>query len=277
MNEWSALVEDLEEDLGGALCIVANHWVQPHRSYDFDRMASRMIVDALYDLARSEHGAERARLIVFGAGRGGHPGFVQALTRAARAHWDELVVCVPYFSTGIYSLLALEADAVILHPYGALGAVDDGGVEPLLDTPDPSANDRWGALSRSMAARAVEEVSKCTPEDFVRARLGSELGHCSDELANLGLDVLETKRSSLELMWRLYESIETELGLRSSLVPRYTESDLADEVEFEMAVGLAAALIQTRVSSSRYVMDTGRPDPDTGHYAGDWETDSTRV
>jgi hypothetical protein len=98
-------------------------------------------------------------------------------------------------------------------------------------------------------------------------RLGTDHGLGADELAEAGFEVEATDDDAL---WQLYLAAEEALGILSSPAPRYTESDIGTEVEFEPAVGLLGALVESRKSSYDFELDTGRPDPDTGRYAGAW-------
>ena len=266
-------IEDLTEH---DVLVLGSHWNKVERAHDLDARAARVAIDALDRLARDD--SKRDHLLIYCVGRGGHPVFAQTVSRAAGAHWSTFRVYLPYFCSGFATQLALEADALSLHAYGALGAVDDGNVSVLEARDEGSdfgplegpATDEWRRLSRRVAERSIVRNEHAFSVDaFCHASIGREVGYSSRDLKAHGFDV-ETLDCA-DAAWTLFNQLEDELGLMQQLAPRYSASDIGDEVEFEMATGLTAGVIETRLDAYRYVMDTGRPHPDTGVYDGDWQ------
>lgn len=280
MADVESLIGRLEDASDSDVLVLASHWTRLERSYDFDAAAARIVIDALSNLAEGDC---TDTLTLFAAGRGGHPGFSQTVLRVARAHWPNLRLYIPYFSSGFVTLLAFDADEVILHPYAALGAVDDGNVSALESREEGQdfgpvegpTTDAWRRLARQVASRVLARQDlEVDTEIFAHDSLGREVGFGAADLDEMGFPMVDADYG--DAAWQLFAALEDELGFTQQLAPRYTKSDIGTEVEFEMATGLDAAAIQTRLDAYRYVMDTGRPHPDTGVYDGEWSKVDSR-
>ena len=248
------LVEALSQAVGMPVVTCVSGW-RSDVAVDFDEVAARHLID------RFEGYRKQRSVALFLMGRGASVGFADLVRRASRH--IELHVLVPYLVTGRVGLAALSGHALRLGRYGAIGSVD----APCAHSTNPADV----AASRGMARRILktEDVSRLT-----HALLGAGQGLSPDELAKLGLPASDLDADADSATWALFEAYEQALGLREGPARRYEESDVGDEVEWEFAVGLPGGFIETSDDSLVYLLDTGRPDPDTGQLAGRWTSDA---
>lgn len=100
--------------------------------------------------------------------------------------------------------------------------------------------------------------------------LGNHLALSAAELNTLGVASQTAAGQQAALIWRIYESYEQEFKVLHPAVPRYTESEFADEVEFAPAMEIKGAMIEGAQQKFVYELDTGRPDPESGMLDGVW-------
>ena len=292
----SATRAELLEELGDilqmpVLALVAG-WHGDHL-VNLGEEGARAFVEVL-DRELEQCPEEPDSLALFAVGRGGFPGFADAVVRALGGRKLEITTIIPYRVDGVFTLLSLAADQRIIHPYGALGAYDrrpigktmaalDSEVARVMDEPAANADQRAVALAyerrqAQLAHRLMERLTGGT-ESGLGARIERELsaetlgcdlalGHA--DLERIGLSARLAGEQQASTIWRLYRAFEEELEYLEPPTPRYTQSDVADEVEFEPAMGLTGALIETAHQSLRYELDTGSPDPDTNMLTGEW-------
>jgi hypothetical protein len=218
---------------------------------DLDELAARHLIE------RIEAVAEDGPVALFLAGRGGTLGFADLVRRTARR--VELHVVIPYLSTGRVALAAVSGAMLRVGRYGAIGAFD----APCANVSIPV--DSGAALG--LARRVLDD----DPAALSVAALGSEGGLAGDEIAALlGRCVVAVEPAADAIAWELFQAYESALGLLESPTPRYEESEVGDEVEWEFAVGVPGAFIESDDVSRVYLLDTGKPDPDTGRLDGEW-------
>jgi hypothetical protein len=281
-NPRQELLADLEETHGGRAMLIAAS-SREDLATDLDASAARAFIEVFDRLDTPEQ-----LTLVFDA-RGGRAEFADAVTRVLRASGTRLHLIVPTTSNGVASLLALSADELTIHDYAGLGAYDVGpmrldaerldhrlfddipalgGIDYAHDPKLPvrlAAGLRERRLCRELARRlASEDVAY---DRLSVEHLGDRLALGASELADAGFPAGGTDE---ELVWKFTLTVEETLGSLEAPPPRYTESDLGDEVEFEPAVGLTVALVESAEHSLTRVLDTGRPHPETGEYQGHW-------
>lgn len=244
--------EALEARLQMPVVAFASSW-RSDLAVDPDEAAARVLIDHLETL---EFLTRPVALVVIG--RGGALGFSDLVYRATRR--AEVHTVVPYLVTGRVGLAALSGQSVALGRYGAVGAYDAPGAHRSLEVDEPSSR---GFATRLLGGSA--EVGRLS-----RHRLGEGQGLLADELAELGSRARPLDGPDDEAAWELFASYEEALGLRDAPTRRYRESDVGDEVEWEFATGVPGAFVETREASTTFLLDTGRPDPDTGRLTGSW-------
>ncbi len=277
-------IEALEKALDADVIVIGNSW-SSGRAYDLDWEAGRVFVEGVS--LRAAKSRPRAAIVL--ACTGGHPSFAQTAVRAIRAHYATFDVVVPYMTNGAGALIALAADNILLHPYAGVGALDVGPINPQVPEMDSTvyedvpalgglgevgpelvatlaAERHWKRMARNLARRLTTN----TIDALLLDELGEELHLGSAELAEHGFSAALCNADSVEAVWSLYRDLEEVLGLLTEPPPRYSESDLANEVEFEPAFGLVGGLFASTAHRSEYIMDTGRPHPDTNVFAGEW-------
>lgn len=114
------------------------------------------------------------------------------------------------------------------------------------------------------------EVSARVESALSWRALGDRLALSASELDALGVRSRSASSASSALIWELFESYERDLNVLRPAVPRYTESAIADEVEFTPAMEITGAVIEGAHQKFVYELDTGRPDPETGVLNGAW-------
>ncbi len=288
------LLSELADAMGMPVVAVVSGWFGDH-VVNLDELAARAFIDVLD--GELEHHDDTDHIGLFLLGRGGFPAFADGLWRALRGHGLASTAVVPYRIDGAHSLVALSAEERLFHPHGALGAYDRRplgrvkarldadvvfglGEMPALGIDDPATiaeiayERRQAQLAHHVMARMVGGTDSGVGARIERAMnaraLGTELGLSAGELERLGLDCQTLADERAALVWQLFEAYEVELELLEPPTPRYTESDVANEVEFVPATGVTGALIEGAHQSLCYELDTGRPDPDTNMLDGEW-------
>lgn len=201
----------------------------------------------------------------------------------------------PYGALGAYDRPALgrvrwELNAEIMRHLGGLTAPvvapeADGAPNPwnpraLLDLGGRAwqAHLAAASLHRMLAAHSHhEERSNGDAELTVRIEralstrfLGHDLALSASEIDALGLATRCLQAEPAEIAWELFELYERGLGILEPPAPRYTASEVADEVEFALATDIVGAIIEGSHRRLVFELDTGRPDPDTSMLLGQW-------
>ena len=115
-------IRKLEKELDCRVMLVASTW-RDDIAFDLDETAARRFID-LFDAL--PHDGEVAVVLW---SRGGHVGFADWVVRVLRAKAERVVAVVPTLINGAASMIALSADEIVLHPYGAVGAYDVGPIQ----------------------------------------------------------------------------------------------------------------------------------------------------
>ncbi len=287
---------ELEDTFGVPVMLIASRW-REERAVDLGREAARTFFD-IFDGLPGEYDRPPEKIGLFLVGRGGRTAFVNAVCRTLEGFGVDYRCFVPGVVNGGYTLLALGADEIVCHPYGGLGAYDAPPARRLAGRLDLSTlaairphldGDREGlhhelpriaetAHLRSLARRQLERVVDGTESgtgaraarELTVEQLGEEVSLGASDLAGLGLEGRGADEAEREVMWRLYREIESDLDLRREVPERYTESELAEEVEFKPARAVPGAIIESAHHSAMYQLDTGSPDPDTNMLDGSW-------
>lgn len=246
----------LEERLQMPVVAFASSW-RSDLAVDPDETAARVVIDFLEEAGFLDHPVALVMI-----GRGGELGFCDLIFRAARG--VELHTIVPYLVTGRVGLAALAGSSVALGRYGAIGAYDAPGAHPSLRVE--------AHASRSFVGRLLSDVGD-DADGLSTSRLGQGQGLLANELAQIGAQSRSLDGADDDAAWNLFAAYEQSLGLRGSPRHRYSESDVGDEVEWEFATGVPGAFVESASASSVFVLDTGRPDPDSGRLFGNWRVD----
>jgi len=301
MSRPNELLSTLEAGLERALFVVAT---ARERDYEPDQEAVRVFKEAA--MRRSESGDRYERAAVMIVGEGGYPAFAEGVARALGAFWTGFDLVLPSRTRGTASLLCLKAERILCHPWASVGAYDAG---PVLDNPGRLIPSIWDdvpamggieisgslpgqlarhrhfcRLSRSLAQRWGEQMAEIRGHESAKPilnglsqfELGTSLGLDWKELSALGLHSENLSGELARTAWQLYRTYESDLGLMRTPAPRYSPSDIADEVEFEAAEYLVAGIIETCEDDFLFQVDTGRPHPDTGTLQGEWTLEKAR-
>ncbi len=286
----------LEDTFGVPVILIASRW-REERAVDLDRRAARTFLE-IFDAMPGEYDRPPETIGLFLVGRGGRTTFVNAVARVLDGYGVDYRCFVPGIVNGAYTLLGLGAEEVVCHPYGGLGAYDApparrlegridvetlGALRPHLDGESEGIGGELPRLAqaahlRSLARWQLERVVDGTDDgvgarvarELPVARLGAEVALGASDLAGLGVEARRADEAEREVMWRLYREVEADLGLRGEVPERYTESELAEEVEFEPARVIPGAIIESAYSSGVFQLDTGSPDPQTNMLDGTW-------
>jgi hypothetical protein len=288
-----APLETLERTFDMPVVAIASRWRDAH-AVDFDRDAVRIFADVLGELRTEDDIGEIALFLL---GRGGHPSFADGVCRLLDGFDLEWTCLIPRVVDGAYTLLALAADEIVVHPYGGLGPFDAPPSRRLggrLDLETLSALERRGLrgevdeervpevaetahfqhLARRHFDRLFDEADTRSESRVAEAlgweRLGRQLALSAPELDTLGLPARSAGPEEREAMWSMHGALEATLDLRGPRPERYTESEYGEEVEFEPAEWVAGGLIESSRTAILYELDTGKPDPDTNMFDGAW-------
>lgn len=225
---------------------------------------------------------EKYTVVLFGGG--GELGFADSVKRTL-GNFDAIV---GDRISGSLSLLALCADTIQMSKHGAIGAFDSGlfwrpdasidgfvyddipALGGLKTDHDPMMPGRVAQL-RNFQRRAKIWLEANGPtfeiDRLKSVNLGLDTGLSETQIGELGFSTNALNASDL---LDLLNVLDEKLGNKSVPLLRYSESDLADEVEFEFAAEVPGAIISTSERSFTYALDTGNPNPDTGQFVGGW-------
>lgn len=285
MLELQSLLGRLEKTAG--LDVVVCGWSGGiNAGMDPDRRAATE-VQRCVELPR------RDGVILLVAGRGGTASFADAAMRALRTAYDRIEVVVLSDVSAAGTLLALGAHRCYFAPNGALGAYDAGPQMPgpsrltpreFDDVPammgiDLGGNPGFQARLAHMKheARVARNLAERWLGDARRSMFSTLSVHeLGDSLALDHLELDDPSFAPLPEAWRRdVEEIQNMLEARlhadgKEEAPRYTASGIGEEVEFEPAEDIVVGLIASGSFESRFVVDSGRPHPETGVYVGIW-------
>lgn len=287
----TALLSQLENSLGVPTVAFFANWAGEY-SVDADEEAGRLLTQIVVDRLRKE--SSDAVALVLGA-RGGYPAFADVVLRTVR-HLDvDLQAVIPWRIDGAASLIAIAADQVLLHPQAGVGPVDSGLCVVPKKELDASLIDycpvepmQIGALEQGEEV----ELARLTHDRFVRHQQrrmaeryapvsgvpklveewlgrGGTLGR--SELVERGIDARVTPAPLAEQLEELREWARQALHLFRRPEERFQFSgELADEVEFEPAMDVAAGAIASIDRVWLHELDTGSPDPHAPRLLGEW-------
>ena len=276
------ILSRLERETGGDVISVFWQNVPPH-AFDPGRLAAR----ALKRCAVATKRKERVTLAL--AGRGGLAEFADHGMRALRAVYERVDVVVCGDVTAAGTLLALAADQTALSPLGSIGAYDAGPIGAGPNVLSPKVFDdvpAMGGIDLASEPGLQGRLAYHRHEARVARNLAERLltGDRRDLFSRLSfhelgdgtaLDLRELSGFEFHRVsarWdELHHKAEKTFGLPvEESTQRYSVTGLGDEVEFEPAEDVTVAIFESPRFSTTFVVDTGRPHPDTGNYLGDW-------
>ncbi|MFW5968398.1 MAG: SDH family Clp fold serine proteinase, partial [Persicimonas sp.] len=252
-----AFREELADELGMPVITVVSGW-EGNTVVNLGEEAARAFL-AVLD-AELEGRKRRPKSVgLFLIGRGGFASFADGVTRALEGRDLSLRALIPYQTDGAFSLISLAAKRCLLHPYGALGAYDRRPLGRIVEEIDAeliaelsisadevaaddevvariAAERRHARLARRLMERLVggadSKLASRLAAQMSAEVLGRQLALSAAELKDLGVSAKLAGGDLAETMWALYRAYATELGVLEPAIPRYTESEVADEVEF---------------------------------------------
>lgn len=274
------------ERLADADVILVGWVTGAYAGLDPDRVAAHEVRQCAERVRRSS-----ALLVI--TGRGGTAAFADSALRALRSVYTKVEVLVLEEVSSAGTLLALGADRCLLGPLGALGAYDAGPSMPgpsrfspreFDDVPamgnidlsmDPGFPARLahhkheGRVARNLAERWLGTERRALFSSLSVHELGDSLALDLRELSGFGFEALpEAWRASVaEIAQWCRDTLRAELADQEL---RYTASGIGEEVEFEAAAELTVACVASSRFYSAFVVDSGRPHPDTGIFLGTW-------
>jgi hypothetical protein len=288
------LFERLQNTTGLPAIVLAANW-RGEYAVDLDEAACRVFFDLIRESGLEE--ADQIALVI--AVRGGWPAFADGVLRILRGLNIGVRAYVPCRIDGAGSLLAIGARELVVHPFGGMGPVDAGpNVEPAgpLTIDGLELMRRWGleeprgrrekkAFARLARAAQLREVSQILARRtgrnagldlssveamFTRAMgEGTTLG--ADELKAIGFAARAGEAEENMAVWAMFEHYEQALKILEGPAPRFVPSEeWVDEVEFEPAMDVPAAVMATEEVEVFFDLDTGSPDPDMERLHGRW-------
>lgn len=298
----SDLLAAFADELGMPVIAIASGWTGNNLANLGEEGARAFIKVLDAELAACTTMPESLGLYL--VGRGGFAGFADGVWRALSGRGIAVTAIVPHRIDGVASLLAASSQRRLMHPYGALGAYDRrplGRLHAKLDSDtlhglagleelgrveledtriaEIACERRQAQLSRQVMRRMLGGTESGLGARIERQlcadALGVDLALSGAELDKLGLDTTVADGRTAELIWQLYEAYERELEVLEAAMPRFTQSQVADEVEFAPATGKTGAIIEGVHDELRYELDTGSPDPDTDMLKGEWLWDQS--
>lgn len=297
---YSLPVEHIQDGLralqaraGHPFLLIASSASSP-RSHDLDAAGAQVALEMVRRMPRGELG-----LVLLC--RGGHALFADTLRRALSCHEVKTALLLGRVD-GAGAVLSMLAKHLVLAPGSGLGSPASGPVGALAGAWSPEIMEHVSedlfaldevdrrrvlslarqhhaqlmlqrAMNMALAARAMSgwgEQLEQLAASLSLEELGGQLALGAQELGALGVSARWTSPQEDELVRGVSEEVEDFLGLKTRPPAAYTASGIGSEVEFEMATGEPGALIATAQSAHVLELDTGRPDPDTGVYQGDW-------
>ncbi|MEM1349557.1 MAG: hypothetical protein AAGI01_13425 [Myxococcota bacterium] len=277
----------LQSQLERPVVVVAAGW-RAEAAVNLDGDAARCLTDVLRAAADNP--------VLALLGEGGRVAFADHARRMLRA--AGVTALLLERARGVFALTALACAHRWFARGAGLGAPDAGPLGRQAGPVDLDVHEALGALG--LHAKDAEEhkrhvalghawVERAQCRQVLRAiaasqgwdvdrllrgagasGLGRALALDHAELTELGATSSALDAEHEEAAWALYEALENTLGLRAKPAPRYTESVLGDEVEFEMASEQIGAVMSCDGCAFVFEQDTGRPHPDTNVFMGDW-------
>lgn len=321
MDLQRSAITRLETRLDADVCVLAARW-RAERAVDFDEDVVRRVSSLLPTRGEAdttsagvsastsdvetppasptlEEQSRRPVALVL-IGRGGRPGFADALLRFLAARGRPVIAALPTRVCGAFSIVALGARRIAMHPLAGLGAYDAlparrpeptpsveslTGLEATADGVEQNGPDRrryelgrvahLRRLARTVVDRIFEGAASGQGERIADKlcveRLGFELGLSADELHSVGLPAILMRGEDRAALWDLYEQVEAELRLDGPAPKRYVESEDGDEVEFEPARDVPGAIVATRDGTAEMTLNTGKPHPETEMLEAEWQ------
>ncbi len=289
---------DKEEGAGAAL-VIAVGWRDAY-AHNLDEDAARSLLEVVHETAAAYPDNEGLDLIVWA--RGGHARFADAAHHILAHHRVRRVYVVGAVD-GVGTLLALLGEEIIMGEGARLGAPAVGPLGPpsgawdadlvaraqarFWEVPEPDRLRMLQVLARRRDREALTAtlrrwqspmLTTSEEHDALCAALsldalGEDVGLGAAQLAAHGVcaEAVVPASTRADALWRIRIVLEEWLGLRQKPAPSYTEAELGNEVEFEMATGVTSGIIASSSEAMMLSLDTGRPDPDTGLYAGEWK------
>ncbi|MBA2663717.1 MAG: hypothetical protein H0U74_15630 [Bradymonadaceae bacterium] len=263
------LLAELARQAGMPVIAIAANW-QGEYAVDLDAHAARIFYDVLAATIAAEDVRPRELALVV-AGQGGYPAFADAIRRAFSGLGICYRVYLPCTVDASLTLICLGATQIVLHPFGGLGPLDAG---PLIERSSPDV-ELCGHGALQLVQRLLPssghsfDTTKISRLQSVQIGPGTALGEV--DLKRLGIKAHTAEAEEQDALWRLYEHVEHVLGLTRRPQERFTPSEQwPDEVEFEPATEMIAALICSTARRAVLELDTGRPDPDMPRLHGAW-------
>ncbi len=264
-----------------AWAVAATHGLDPNRASG--RVAQRCAIES----RRKPH------VTVFVSGQGGCASFADYTLRALRAEYTRVDVIIASDVAGAGTLLALGADTCVVAGAGALGAYDSGPRLPgparltpreFNDVPamggvdlqtEPGLQGRLAfhrhecRMARNLAERWLGDDRRSLFVSLSAHDLGDSSAMAPEELDDDRIvratdEVNEAACKAQEI----YDFLLRVDG--DDTLVRYTSDGLGDEVEFEAAMDIPVACVESIRFSSVHLVDSGRPHPETRLYVGRW-------
>lgn len=291
LEQAKALTDALEvasSAFGLSAVVIASSW-RPGAQVNLDDAAAV----ALKEVLTRAGWPEQVCLIL--VGQGGTVGFADAAVRLLQGSIK--ATYLSELTSGALSLLSLSSPQLTLLRGAGLGAYDAGRLgaqrgqwshELLAHWPDAALlsylePERRAQVGLSLAAQGHERVmaqqlalgllagkDARALEALSISTLGRSRGLGVGALGALGFDAKHATAEAIAALGPAIAEIEALLSLGRPMAPRYTQSELIDEVEFELATTTPGALIACAKCAMILELDTGRPDPDSGLLDGQW-------
>lgn len=259
------LIKDFSEQIGLPVIVIAANWNQ-ERAVDLEDQAARVFYDVLEaTLAAAPSGESLSEVALVLIGRGGQCSFADAVRRALGGLKISYRVYIPCPVDAAMTLLSLGASQIYLHPFGGIGALDSSPQQQ-------QAAEASILLAGRMLQMSGHTLDGRRIDQLQTSKMGQGTFLGESDLARLGLKARTVTGDERSNLWELFKAIETRIGLSESGLQRFTPSETwPDEVEFEPATMLTAALIASDHRQATFELDTGRPDPDKASLQGAWQ------
>lgn len=267
-------LDALSSALGMPVIAVVAGWAGERR-VDFGEDALRAFLH-VFDAELAHQGAAKTdEVAIFLVGRGGFPEFAQGICRALRGRKIRATALIPAQINATFTLAALGMDKRLMHPYAALGAYDLPALGGARGKPPRQAHHTRQLLGRLLGKTGAQSspdapIQGSAELELSTTMLGPHLALDAAQLNALGIASQLANPQQAALIWQLYDFYEQAFQVLHPAVPRYTESEIADEVEFSPAMELTGALIEGAQRTFVYELDTARPDPESGMLDGAW-------
>lgn len=289
--EATTIIGELETSMGMPVVVFMANWKGEY-AVDPGEEGGRRLASTLAQVHRRQGEPEEMALVMLG--RGGTGAFCDQVLRCAANLGIRLDVVVPHRIDGAPAMVALGADRITLHPQGGIGAVDAGvlvagrqridaslqqisGVDPL-DLVSLSEADK-AFISRLAYERQVQGEMRQIAHRWLSGEtpwaMQQTLGRAgalgADELREEGVNIRVTPAPLAEQLEELLTWAESFMHLFRMPSERFEVSaEVADEVEFEPATLIPAAVLLEASGGWLFELDTGSPDPFAPRLLGQW-------